>query len=149
MRTSSAAGVNWVGALGPVDLTVAATGIMGSAIGSGDDLQAFDAGVLLGFGGFSIGGNIFANTDADETQGAAAGLKYGFGAASVSVGYVFNDPDQGDSTNSVVVSADIGLLPGVTLKGDVAYKPKTAPAPTMAWTRTTPPQGVVTVQLDY
>ena len=33
------AGVNWVGALGPADLTVAATGIMGDAIGAGDDLQ--------------------------------------------------------------------------------------------------------------
>ena len=57
-------------------------------------MQALDAGLLFGFGGFSIGGNIFANTDFDEAQGAAAGLKYGFGAANVSVGYVFNDPDK-------------------------------------------------------
>ena len=58
--------------------------------------RSFDAGVLAGFGGFSIGANVFANTDVNEAQGAAAGLKFGFGAANVSVGYVFFDPDDGE-----------------------------------------------------
>ena len=93
------AGINWTGALGPADLTVAATGIYGNAVGPGDDLKSWDAGVLAGFGGFTIGGNVFQNTDLNESKGAAAGLEFSFGAANVSVGYVFNDPDNGDSTN--------------------------------------------------
>ena len=94
-------------------------------------MQSFDAGVLAGFGGFSLGGNIFENTDVNEAQGAAVGLEFGFGAANVSVGYVFFDPDDGDSTNLIAVSADIGLMQGVTLKGDVTYNTD-CPAPTMA-----------------
>ena len=56
------AGINWVGALGPADLTVAATGIMGNAVGPGDDVKSWDAGVLAGFGGFTFGGNVFAES---------------------------------------------------------------------------------------
>ena len=141
-------GVNWTGALGAFDFTAAATGIMGNAIGPGDDLASFDAGLLFGFGGFSIGGNIFANTDFQEAQGAAAGLKYGFGAANVSVGYVFFDPDNGDSTNLVAASGDIGLMQGVTLKGDVTYNTDDQDANAGADTDESV-QGVVSVQLDY
>ena len=61
---------------------------------------------------------------------------------------MFFDPDNGDSTNLVAASADIGLMQGVTLKGDVAYN-TTAPAPTMASDTDEAIQGVVTVQLDY
>jgi hypothetical protein len=142
------AGVNWTGALGAFDLTAAATGIMGNAIGPGDDLRSFDAGLLFGFGGFSIGGNIFANTDFQEAQGAAAGLKYGFGAANVSVGYVFFDPDDGDSTNLLAASGDIGLMQGVTLKGDVTYNTDDQDADAGEDTDESV-QGVVSVQLDY
>ena len=142
------AGINWVGALGPADLTVAATGIMGNAVGPGDDLKSWDAGVLAGFGGFTIGGNVFQNTDFNEAKGAAAGVEFSFGAANVSVGYVFFDPDNGDSTNQVAVSGDIGLMPGVTLKGDVVYNQDCACANNGESTDDAT-QGVVTVQLDY
>jgi hypothetical protein len=155
------AGVNWVGALGPLDLTVAATGFHsqvesgGGAGADDDDVNSWDAGVLFGFGGFTIGVGGGQNTNNDDFKSdyINAGIKYGFGAANVSVGYNFNDPDQGDSSNVFAVSGDVGLLPGVTLKGDVTYNTDDPNAncndagacddtdDTIA--------GVVSVQLDY
>jgi hypothetical protein len=115
-------GANWVGVLGPVDLTVAGTGIIGSGqTGDTDDLRSWEAGALIGFGGFSLGGGVGQNTDAFEAKFATVGLKYGFGAANVSVGYGIYDPDGGETANLFVASGDVGLLPGVTLKGDVSY----------------------------
>ena len=54
---------------------------------------------------------------------ANVGLKYGFGAAHVSVGYNYNKADDNDIDDAhiFVVSGDVGILPGVVLKGDVAY----------------------------
>jgi outer membrane protein OmpU len=115
-------GGNWVGALGPADLTVAGTGIIGDGqTGDTDDLRSWEAGALLGFGGFTLGGGYGQNTDAFEAQFATVGLEYGFGAANVSVGWGLYDPDDGDTANLFAVSGDIGLLPGVTLKGDATY----------------------------
>ena len=88
------------------------------------------------------------NHDLNEAKGAAAGVEFSFGAANVSVGYVFFDPDNGDSTNEVAVSGDIGLLPGVTLKGDVVYNQDCACA-NNGESADDATQGVVTVQLDY
>jgi outer membrane protein OmpU len=115
------AGINWVGALGPLDLTVAGTGIIGEGLDNTDDLQSWEAGALLGFGGFTLGGGVGQNTDIEEANFATVGLKYGFGAANVSVGYGAYDPDGGDLANLFAVSGDVGLMPGVTLKGDVTY----------------------------
>jgi hypothetical protein len=149
----ASAGINWVGALGPADLTVAATGILGEAETTGDDLRSWDAGALLGFGGLSVGANFFQNTDLDERWGVAAGIKYGFGAANVSAGWVYNDPDGGDEGHLFALSGDIGVLPGVTLKADGTYNTEDPGADcndagvcgdtddTLA--------GVVSIQLDY
>jgi outer membrane protein OmpU len=144
-------GGNWVGALGPADLTVAGTGILGNGQTSDtDDLASWEAGALLGFGGFTLGGGYGQNTDAFDAQFASAGLKYGFGAANVSVGYGLYDPDDGDTANLFVASADIGLMPGVTLKGDVSYNTEDTGADADDPDDTDDTiSGVVTVQLDY
>ena len=144
------AGVNWVGALGPADLTVSGVGILGQATNSGqDDLLSYAVGALFGFGGLSAGGQWGQNTDFNEANFANAGIKYGFGAANVSLGWNVFDPDEGDTNNVFVASADVGLLPGVTLKGDVSYATddpnanadEDDPDDTIA--------GVLSVQLDY
>jgi outer membrane protein OmpU len=144
-------GGNWVGALGPVDLTIAGTGILGEGqTGDTDDLASWEAGGLLGFGGLELGLGIGQNTDAFEADFASAGLKYGFGAANVSVGWSIYDPDGGDTANLFVASGDVGLLPGVTLKGDVSYNTDDTGAD--AGDPDNPDDtisGVVTVQLDY
>jgi outer membrane protein OmpU len=146
------AGVNWVGALGPLDLTVAGAGIKGENEGDGDDLESWEAGALLGFGGFTAGVKVGQETDFNEGDFLNAGLKYGFGAANVSVGYVYFDDDDGEETMLFAVSGDVGLMPGVTLKGDVTYNDEDTGAncddgvcedtdETVA--------GVLSIQLDY
>ena len=145
-------GGNWVGVLGPADLTIAGTGILGNGqTGDTDDLRSWEAGALLGFGGFTLGGGFGQNTDALEANFATVGLEYGFGAANVSVGWAFFDPDEGPTENFLVASGDIGLLPGVTLKGDVSYNDDDPNAEVTATDTDSDPtwSGVVTVQLDY
>jgi hypothetical protein len=159
------AGVNWVGALGALDLTLSAVGLWADCesnctnnvtqSGFSDDELSWAVGGLLGFGGFTLGAGYNRN-DAfpHNAQGdiVNVGLKYGFGAANVSVGWTWNKYDESDldDSNYFVVSGDIGILPGVTLKGDVGYQTETLGArddeeieqdDTVA--------GVVTVQLDY
>jgi hypothetical protein len=154
-------GVNWVGALGALDLTAALTGIHGETEpgppGAGsdnnDDINSWGAGVLLGFGGFTLGAGGGQNTTNGDFEAnfINGGLKYGFGAANVSVGYVFNEPEgdaPGDSTHVFVASGDVGLLPGVTLKGDVSYNTDDPGAHEDGETDDTI-AGIVTVQLDY
>jgi len=150
------AGVNWVGAFGGVDLTLSAVGVAGKGEGSNtsgqdDDMLDYSVGGLIGAGGLSFGATWGQLTDADEADFAHLGLKYKFGNASASVGYTYNDVDAFDDTEHVfVVSGDVGLMPGVTLKGDVSYntedpgKDDSAGADqgdTLA--------GVLSVQLDY
>lgn len=144
-------GGNWVGALGPLDLTVAGTGILGDGqTGDTDDLRSWEAGALLGFGGFQLGGGVGQNTDAFEANFATVGLKYGFGAANVSAGWGIYDPDGGDTANLIAVSGDVGLLPGVTLKGDVTYNTDDPGANAGDPDNTDNTySGVVTIQLDY
>jgi outer membrane protein OmpU len=148
-------GVNWVGALGALDLTVAATGLHSQVepgvVGQDtDDVNSYSVGALLGFGGFSVGANAGQNltNNTFENDFIAGGLKYGFGAANVSVGYVYNNPNEGDSANLFVASGDLGLLPGVTLKGDVSYNTEDPGANEDGETDDTL-AGIVTVQLDY
>ncbi|HEX5077501.1 MAG TPA: porin [Geminicoccaceae bacterium] len=158
-------GLNWVGVLGPVDLTLSAVGnwadVKGSdgeqdAQGFRDDAKAWAVGGILGFGGlgFGVSFNDFKGpSDLQEGTLLSAGLSYGFGPANVSVGYEHDWNDNLDNTNIFVVSGDIGLMPGVTLKGDVSYNTDdpfkhvdddgnpTDSGSTLA--------GVATIQLDY
>jgi hypothetical protein len=160
-------GVNWVGVLGPVDLTLSAVGIWADVKGSNtqqdnggfrDDQKAFAVGGLLGFGGLGFGVSFNDFKGPQDSGGGSGGdgqilsfgLNYGFGPANVSVGFDRNWNDNADNSNVFAVSGDIGLLPGVTLKGDVTYNTDDPgkhgddpdnPGSTLA--------GVMTVQLDY
>jgi hypothetical protein len=145
------AGVNWTGALGPMDLTVAGAGILGENEGDGDDLESAEVGALFGFGGLSFGVKAGRENDLNEGEFLNGGIKFGFGAANVSVGYVFFNPDGGDETHLGAVSGDIGLMPGVTLKGDVTYNTEDAFADDDDLGEDTDETvaGVLTIQLDY
>lgn len=120
-------GGNWVGELGPVDLVVASTGILGNHEPGGDtddDLRSWEVGGLIGFEDVTAGIKYGQETDLDKGQFFNAGIEYGFGAANVSIGYVLFDP-RGDTpgkiNNVFAISGDISVLPGVTLMGDVTY----------------------------
>jgi outer membrane protein OmpU len=168
-ENSLGGGINWVGALGALDLTLSAVGLWadcesncdaGGGLGNGfqDEQKSWAAGGLLGFGGFTLGvGYNYQDDFAPGTHGndiINVGLKYGFGAANVSVGWTFNKYDEDlDDSNLFVVSGDVGILPGVTLKGDVSYNTETLGA--RDDDDDDPLQqhetigGVVSLQLDY
>jgi outer membrane protein OmpU len=159
-------GVNWVGVLGPVDLTLSAVGIWADVKGSNgqqaaqgfrDDQKAYQFGGLLGFGGLSFG-TTFSDFKGPRDGGGGSGsdgkilsfgLAYGFGPANVSVGYDRNWNEDADDSNVFAVSGDLGLIPGVTLKGDVTYNTddpnKNAGDDNAGETIA----GVMTLQLDY
>jgi predicted porin len=132
------AGINWVGVLGPVDLTLSAVGIWAKCESGcdndSDDGEGFDdeqrswaIGGLLGFGDFTFGAGYHRQDDfAPETRDndiVNLGLSYGLDEANLSVGYTFNKfgDDDLDASHLFVVSGDLRLLPGVTLLADIGY----------------------------
>jgi outer membrane protein OmpU len=144
-------GANWVGAFGGVDLSLSAVGVYGEAEEGSTDRVDYAVGGLLGVGGLSFGATWGQKTDFLEGDWAHLGLKYGFGAANASVGYSYADDDRfNDEQHVFIVSGDVGLAPGVTLKGDVSYNSDDPGADD-----SDPPDqddtisGVLTVQLDY
>ena len=142
-------GINWVGALGAVRPDRGRhRHLRFGESGGTDDQKDWDAGILTGFGGFTLGGGVGMNTDLNEAKYANVGLKYGFGGANVSVGWVVFDPDGGETTNLFAVSGDVGLLPGVTLKADGTYNTED-PGANEDGSEDETLAGVVTVQLDY
>jgi hypothetical protein len=170
-ENSIGGGVNWVGALGALDLTLSAVALWADCesnctstvnnvqSGFSDDELSWAGGALLGFGGFTLGAGYNRN-DTFPHNGQRdivnVGLKYGFGAANVSVGWTWNQFDDSDldDSNLIAVSGDIGLLPGVTLKGDVSYNdhdPGSFEGGSIDGENTDDDTwaGVVTVQLDY
>ena len=126
--------------------------------GFSDDELSWAGGALLGFGGFTLGAGYNRNdTFVNDVQSDIinVGLKYGFGAANVSVGWTYNKFDNSDLDDShlFVASGDVGILPGVTLKGDVGYNTETLGSRDDDDTSPTQQHGtvsgVVSVQLDY
>jgi outer membrane protein OmpU len=163
-RNAATAGANWVGSFSGVDLTLAAVGGFADSNGSQSDPEhagqttsdnntQASIGGLIGAGGLSFGVTAGRNFDFLESNWANVGLKYKFGAASASVGYAWFDPDSGKTQNFYVVSGDVGLMPGVTLKGDVSYNSNdpTAGSPSNLNLHDTSStwSGTVSVQLDY
>jgi hypothetical protein len=153
-------GANWSHAFGGVALTVAAVGSFGSADNentqqggglSGDDIKDYSIGALVAVGGLSFGIDAGQRTDFNETDFANLGLKFKFGAASASVGYTYADVNNLNDTQHVfAVSGDMGLMPGVVLKGDVTYNSEDPGAGDSngaeqndTWS------GVLSVQMDY
>jgi outer membrane protein OmpU len=160
------AGVNWVGALGPIDLTLSAVGIWAEceakcdatdADGGFDDRQtSWAVGGLLDFAGFTLGAGYNRQDDfAPETQEndiVNLGLQYGSDVANVSFGYTFNKfgDDDLDDSHLFVVSGDLGLLPGVTLLADLAYNTEDLEATSNGLAEQDDTvSGIASLQLDY
>ena len=147
-------GVNWVGPFeGGIDLTLSAVAVYGDAEDDDfDERLDYAVGGLIGLGGLSFGATWGQRTDFAEADWAHLGLKYEFGGASASIGYTYNDVDAFDDEQHIaVVSGDVGLAPGLTLKGDVSYNtedPFASDDPTGEGADDTI-AGIVTVQMDY
>jgi hypothetical protein len=145
-------GANWVGAFGGVDLTLSAVGVYGdSEDDANDERLDYAVGGLLGVGGLSFGATWGQRTDFAEADWAHLGLKYGFGAANASIGYTYGDVDAfNDEQHVFVVSGDVGLAPGLTLKGDVSYNTDDPGNDDSAGAdQDDTIAGVVSIQMDY
>jgi outer membrane protein OmpU len=95
------------------------------ALGGDDDAWAYYGGVTTNIFGFKLGGGF-----GDEEFGGLektyynAGVGASLGPANVSLNYgqiVDSDGYAGDEPYNVILSADVGLMPGLVLAGDVAY----------------------------
>ncbi len=119
------AGLNWVGDLGGVGIKAGVIGHIGDST-DGDNKEDFwkiYGGGVVSFAGFSVGGgfgkqDVFGNEIKWFNAGAAATL--GPATLSVTGGKVL-DADDGIETKGIVVSATLGILPGVTLDGDLLF----------------------------
>ncbi|HEX6141284.1 MAG TPA: porin [Geminicoccaceae bacterium] len=144
-------GANWTGNFTGLEFTLAAVGHYGKAETGPDDIQDWEVGFNTEVAGFAVGAAYGQATDFAEAQFANAGLGYGFGPVNTSIGWVWYDPDDpvvGGDSNLFVVSADVGVLPGVVLKGDVAYN--TDDTQSFGGDLITEgTAGVVTLQLNY
>jgi outer membrane protein OmpU len=139
-------GGNWTGQFTGLDMTLSAVALFGDAVTADDDLMDWGVGAVLGFAGVTFGAGYAQRTDADEADIFDVGIRYGFGPVRASVGWINFNPDVGTNQNVYIVSADMGLFPGVVLKGDVSYNddnPRALDGPDGTW------GGVVSVQLNY
>ena len=84
-----------------------------------------------------------------DTNVVNVGLKYGYGAANVSVGWTYSMYDENDLDDShlFVVPGDAGILPGVMSKADVGIC-RGSECPRRHDRRAGQHGGVVSVQLD-
>ncbi len=125
-------GANWVGGLGPVDLTLSGVGNFasreqdGAGGQTGDDKKNWAAGFLGEWGGLTFGaayGHLegFVQNGDNDVDYYNVGVKYGWGPANVSVGYNHADLDTVSNQDVIAISGDIGLLPGVVLKADISH----------------------------
>jgi len=146
-------GGNWVGDFGGLATTLSAVGYFsdGERYAGTDqvnqDQSNWAVGGTLEFAGFGFGATYGQQTDFDEGDIIGVGLQYGFGPASASVGWNYFDPENNDPDSNVyVVSGDIGILPGVVLKGDYSYNDET---PLDDGSTAGTSAGVISIQLNY
>jgi outer membrane protein OmpU len=119
-----AAAVNYSGQFNQVSVQAAATGEWGdNNTAAAEDLSAWNAGVILGFAGFSVGGSYGDWSDSyqpsgnDDSNYWTAGAAYENGPFGVSLTYMNSQLDVGGDTNdfdNVVLGADYQLAEGFT-----------------------------------
>jgi hypothetical protein len=131
-------GANWQGTFADFDLGAFGGLTYADASGSGGDSgTAWTIGGLVGFAGFDLGGAYGDETGADGVSETSAfvsgdrenfwqiGVGGEFAGVGVSVGYQRDKyaaaAGSEPTTDTYVISADTGILPGVSLQGDVAY----------------------------
>lgn len=116
-------GVNYEGNWDEVSLSAAVTGEFGDSDTAGiNDIGAWNAGLALGYAGFSLAGSY---TDWDDSMAVSGidqdswtlGAAYDFGAFGASVTYLDSTIDFGATENNfdnLVIGADYELAPGLT-----------------------------------
>jgi hypothetical protein len=126
----------YTGSFGGFDITASGVGSICDNNGEGEDdnCHTYGGGLTFGLFGANLGGGYFSEQVGDaEKDFFNVGIGYGFGPVNMSVTYgqVVDSDDLtaevdgetieiGDAYN-LVVSADVGLMPGLVLAGDVGF----------------------------
>ncbi|MEZ5865246.1 MAG: porin [Geminicoccaceae bacterium] len=133
-------GLVYSNSFGSLDLLASAVGIYATGMDSNtggnnfdrDDYTGYNFGAVVGFAGFEVAGSYWGEQDAPagnnannsvNRNGFTAGAAASFGPADLSVTYakVTNGGGGVGEGDNVVLSASMGLLPGMALQGDVSW----------------------------
>lgn len=118
------AGLVYTGAFGGIDVRASAVGGAANGINGGDDLTTWNLGAVVGLYGFNLAGSFWHDDDGPngDTTGYTAGASAALGPADVSINWAdITDADDNEEGNNLVLSASMGLLPGLSLHGDVSW----------------------------
>jgi outer membrane protein OmpU len=127
---SVAVGANWTGAFAGLDVTIDGVGHFAEnegfapgVVGDDRDVQDWAVGFNTEFAGFALGGAFVQKMEFAESNIYNAGVGFGFGPVNTSINYNYLEPDAAgvDNQHFVDLGADVGVLPGVVLKADVAW----------------------------
>jgi hypothetical protein len=118
-------GLTYDGSFGAVDLRLSATANTAQGSGNGqDDYWGGNLGTIVGIAGIDFAAGYYHADDspADGSyDGWTAGVAAALGPANVSVTGGQAIGLDGADPKSVVLSADMGLLPGLALQGDLNF----------------------------
>ena len=130
-------GVNFVETFNDIDVAVSAGYLQGeleaqTTLGNADDAEQFNAGLNVGFAGFTVGASLALRnggfSSAFDNNGDStiwdAGVTYATGPLTVGFTYLHGeaeDPNTGgdDETDQAVINASYNIGPGVDLWGGV------------------------------
>lgn len=135
--------LRYEGELGGLDLTAGVSGLYGDIkdedASGGDDYWALQGGLIVGLFGLDVGGGYLKQEAGEiETDSITFGVGAGFGPAiddddgelvrvALTYGRFLDTDDLTVNDNElgepwlVILSATLGLMPGLTLAGDVGY----------------------------
>lgn len=112
------------GSFGGVDLQAGGTLGFNNGNNGADDYMGYNLGAIVGFSGFRVAGSYWHDDDAPagDTTGITAGAAATLGPVDLSVTYAsIIDADNNQEGDNLVLSGTMGLLPGLSLHGDVAF----------------------------
>lgn len=118
-------GVIYDGSFGGLDLRASAVAGWADGNDATDDFFGYNLGAVIGFSGISVAGSFWEDEDGpnEDRTGMTAGAAATLGPADVSLTYaqiLDADGPNGEATN-IVASATVGMMPGLSLKGDVSF----------------------------
>jgi len=121
---------NYAADFGGFNVLVGAGYLFGSAVGNTDDLQGYDIGLNVGFGGLTVGAQYVAITeradaDSDEADTIQLGAQYEFDAWTFGANAALTTEDLragGEiDTNIYSVGATYSVAPGLAVYADSAF----------------------------
>jgi outer membrane protein OmpU len=114
----------YTGSFGGLDLQAGGTfGFAGGSRGA-DDYMGFSAGAIVGFAGFRVAGSYYDDDDrpgVGDRRGYTLGAAASLGPANLSVTWADVFDADGAEGQNLVASASMGVLPGMSLHGDVSF----------------------------